>query len=112
MKRSGLTREQIYYVEQRGFLGVVARKGQARQYTDAQVEKLERIASCRRMGLRLDEAGPIASAELSGNAADVDRLKALAIAKIRQIDDEVSALIYILTVIHEITSARLTPRAA
>lgn len=112
MKRSGLTREQIYYVEQRGYLGVVARQGQARRYTDAQVETLERIASCRRMGLRLDEAGPIANAELTGNAADVERLKALAIAKIRQIDDEVTALVYILTVIHELTSASLAPRAA
>jgi DNA-binding transcriptional MerR regulator len=112
MKRSGLTREQIYYVEERGYLGAVLRQGPARSYTEAQLAKLEKVAACRRMGLRLDEAGPIASAQLSGEKADIDRLRVLALAKIQQINAEMDALIYILTVIHETTGVGQAPRAA
>ena len=112
MKRSGLTREQIYYVEERGYLGAVQRQGQARSYTEAQLAKLEHIAACRRMGLRLDEAGAIASAQLSGTTADIERLRGLALTKIQQITAEMDAVIYILTVINDSTGTGQTPRAA
>jgi DNA-binding transcriptional MerR regulator len=112
MKRTALTREQIYYVEAKGHLGVVAKTGRGREYTAAQIEKLERIAACRRMGLRLSEAGAIASAELSGSPAQVERLRLLAAAKAAEIEREISALVYILTVLFELVESAEGPRAA
>jgi DNA-binding transcriptional MerR regulator len=104
MKRTGLTREQLYYIEERGHVGAVARNGHGRRYTEPQITKLERIAACRLMGLRLEEAGPIASAELSASPAQLDRLRMLAMAKAEQIAQEVHAWIYINSVIRSATA--------
>jgi DNA-binding transcriptional MerR regulator len=99
MKRTGFTREQIYYIEERGYLGEVARNSHGRRYTEPQVSKLERMAACRLLGLRLDEAGPIASAEHSGSQEQVIRLRMLALAKAEQIERDVHAWIYIISII-------------
>ena len=101
MKRSGMTREQIYYVELRGYLGAVARQGEARHYTEAQLEHLERIGAGRRLGLRLDEAGAIANLKSTRDAAETDRLCRLALARVRQMKLDLAALDYILTVIFD-----------
>lgn len=112
MKRTGFTREQIYYIEERGFLGEVARNAHGRRYTESQVSKLERIAACRLLGLRLDEAGPIASAEHSGSQEQLPRLRRLAMAKAEQIEREVHAWIYIISVIRTLEGVDHTAEAA
>ncbi|MDQ2935309.1 MAG: MerR family transcriptional regulator [Chloroflexota bacterium] len=99
MKRTGLTREQIYYIEERGHLGEVARNGHGRRYTEPQIAKLERIAACRLLGLRLDEAAPIAGAELHVSPASLDRLRVIAMAKAEQIERDVQAWTYVVSVI-------------
>ena len=102
MKRTGLTREQIYYIEERGHLGAVARNGHGRRYTEPQITMLERIAACRLMGLRLEEAVPIATAELTASPAQLDRLRVLAMAKAEHIEQEVHAWVYIVSVIRTV----------
>jgi DNA-binding transcriptional MerR regulator len=110
MRRTGLSREQIYYIEQRGFLGEVARNGHGRRYTEPQVTKLERIAACRLVGLRLDEAEPIANAELTDSPELLHRLRMVAMSKAEQIEHEVHAWIYIVSVIR--TVENLSPADA
>jgi DNA-binding transcriptional MerR regulator len=112
MKRTGMTREQIYYVEEQGYLGVVTNSGRGREYTADQMLKLERIGACRRLGLQLSEAGPIAGAELSGDPQQIDRLRAVAAAKAVEIEREIAALVYILTVLFDVVAASDAPRAA
>lgn len=112
MKRTGMTRDQIYYVEEQGFLGIVTHSGRGREYTAEQMQKLERIGACRRLGLQLSEAGPIANAELSGDPQQIERLRALAAAKAQQIEREIAAVVYILTVLFELSTAQDAPRAA
>lgn len=112
MKRTGLTREQIYYIEERGHLGAVARNGHGRRYTEPQVTKLERIAACRLVGLRLDEAEPIASAELSDSPELLQRLRMVAMTKAEQIEHEVRAWIYIVSVIRSAEEEGGTGEAA
>jgi DNA-binding transcriptional MerR regulator len=112
MKRTGMSREQIYYAEEQGYLGVVTKTGRGREYTPDQMLKLERIGACRRMGLELSEAGPIANAELSDDPQQVERLRELAAGKAQQIEREIAALVYILTVLFELSTAEDAPRAA
>ena len=111
MKRSGLTRDQIYYLEERGYLGEVRRQGSARRYTEAQFAQLGRIGAGRKLGLRLDEAVPFAS-DSGGDPAHADRLCRLALAKMREINAEIDALDYILTVIFDITAPGRSSAAA
>jgi DNA-binding transcriptional MerR regulator len=112
IKRSSLSREQIYYIEEQGYLGSVGRSGQSRAFTPEQLLKLERIAACRRIGLTLAEGSAIANAELSGSHDETTRLRHLAAAKARDIEREIAALAYILEVLFELASPRPGDAAA
>jgi len=101
-RRSGLKRKQIVYIEERGFLGAVARDRNLRSYTELQVRKLERIASGRLMGLRLDEAALLADRDRVRSQVDLARLCLVTSAKATEIEREVRAWIYLFSEIRAI----------
>jgi DNA-binding transcriptional MerR regulator len=94
-QRSGLTREQIVYIERRGYLGLVTRERGFRRFSEAQVVKLLRIASCRALGLRLDEATAIAGTGAPLTAAELTRLYGIVATKVSLIRREVEAWEYV-----------------
>lgn len=112
MKRSGFSREQIYYIEAQGYLGPVDRQGQSRAYAPEQLVKLERIAACRRLGLQLVESAAVANAELSADEKQIQRLRQVAATKAAQIEREIAALVYILEVLFELATVDRSGRAA
>lgn len=69
-RRTGLTRRQLRYLEERGHLGFVARSDGRTVYAPEQVTLLEHIARLRALGASLDEAAQIA-AELVGRTGGV-----------------------------------------
>lgn len=96
-RRSGLKTKQIVYIDERGYLGPVARERNLRAFSELQVRRLERIAAFRLMGLRLDEAGPIAAEENAPSQADLARLCVVAAEKASEIERDVRAWIYVFS---------------
>lgn len=70
IRRAGLTRRQIRYLQELGALGPVLLSGGRTLYTDEQVELLEHIARLRALGARIDEAAAIAN-ELRGRGGTI-----------------------------------------
>jgi len=101
-RRSGLKRKQIVYIEERGFLGAVARDRNLRSYTELQVRKLERIAAGRLMGLRLDEAALLADGDGRRSQVELARLCLVTSAKATEIERQVRAWIYLFSEIRAI----------
>jgi DNA-binding transcriptional MerR regulator len=64
-RRTGLTRRQLRYLEERGDLGFVARSDGRTVYSVDQIALLEHVARLRSLGVRIDEAAQIGS-ELIG----------------------------------------------
>lgn len=76
MRRSGLTRAQLRYAEERQHLGTVARAADGRRlYEPEQLRWLELLGGLRELGLALDDAAGIASA-ICGNSGDWSRQRA------------------------------------
>lgn len=69
-RRTGLSRRQLRYLEERGHLGFVARSDGRTIYAPEQVTMLEHIARLRPLGATLDEAAQIAS-ELLGRTGTI-----------------------------------------
>jgi len=97
-RRSGLTREQIVYIEERGFVGAVARVRELRRFTESQIAKLERIAAGRRVGMRLDEANLVASTGYRPSANELRRLQDVARAKAAAIRRDLEAWEYVTAI--------------
>ena len=78
IRRSGLTRRQLRYLEERGHLGFVARSDGRTVYGSEQLELIDRIARLRGLGARIDEAAQLAR-ELAGDAEGIplERIEAL-----------------------------------
>jgi DNA-binding transcriptional MerR regulator len=99
-KRTGLTREQIVYIERRGYLGAVARDPDGtRRFSEAQLCKLEKIGACRTAGLRLDEASAIASTGFRPSHDELVRLYKIAARKAGAIRRELEAWEYVFSLI-------------
>ena len=101
-RRSGLKRKAIVYIEERGYLGAVARDRNLRSYTELQVRTLERIGSGRLVGLRLDEAALLASGDTARSQPELTRLCLVTAAKATEIERQVRAWIYLFTEIRAI----------
>lgn len=71
-RRTGLTRMQIRYLEQRELIGFIARSDERRIFTERQVTLLELIARFRELGATLDEAAALANESLGGDTAVPD----------------------------------------
>jgi DNA-binding transcriptional MerR regulator len=98
-RRSGLKRDQIIYIERRGYLGAVLRRRDARLFTEAQVTKLQRIAALRSMGLGLAEAAPMFGGLDGHSRAEREQLWSLAVDKAAQIERDLAAWIYVLAML-------------
>lgn len=68
MRRTGLSRMQLRYLEDRELLGYVARSDDRRIFNDRQVAMLELLARFREIGAELDEAAALANERLGGEA--------------------------------------------
>lgn len=99
MRRTGLRRTQIVYLEQRGDLGVVTREKGRRRFSPAQVAKLEKIAACRAAGLRLDEASVIAGTGAPVGPEHLARLHSVVASKARAIRRELAGWEYVFSLI-------------
>lgn len=76
MRRSGLSRAQLRYAEERQHLGMVARGADGRRlYEPEQLRWLELLGGLRELGLALDDAAGIASA-ICGNSGTWSRQRA------------------------------------
>jgi DNA-binding transcriptional MerR regulator len=98
-KRTGLRREQIVYIERCGYLGAVARSQGLRRFSEAQVCKLEKIATCRAAGLRLDEASSIAGSGVPPTSQERTRLYAIVATKASAIRRELEAWQYVFSLL-------------
>lgn len=77
MRRTGLTRMQLRYLEARGLIDV-ARSDGRRLFTERQVTLLSLLAAFRELGATLDDAAALASERLGGDTrVPEDRLDAL-----------------------------------
>lgn len=72
MRRTGLTRRQLRYLEERGLLGFVARSDDRRIFSDRQATMLETLARLRELGASLEEAASLADERLGGSASVAD----------------------------------------
>lgn len=91
MRRSGLTRAQVRYAEERHHLGIVERGPDGRRrYTGAQLRWLVRLGCLRELGVALDDAAGIASV-LNGGAVPWSprRVHALLVRTVREIQRRV-----------------------
>ena len=72
MRRTGLTRMQLRYLESRGLLGHLARSDDRRLFSERQVAMLELLARFRALGASLDEASALANERLGGEMGVAD----------------------------------------
>ena len=72
MRRTGLTRMQLRYLESRGLLGHIARSDDRRVFSERQVAMLELLARFRALGASLDEASALANERLGGEMGVAD----------------------------------------
>jgi DNA-binding transcriptional MerR regulator len=108
VRRSGLSREQIIYLDERGLLGAVARHREARRFSEAQASWLERYAALRRMGLSQDQAAAIATAQTITGSYELQTLCAIASTKAVEIQQVVAAWVYLCTLISDSVAAAAT----
>ena len=111
-KRSGLTRAQIVYIEHRGYLGVVSKERDLRRFSEAQVTTLTKIASCRAVGLSLEDATAIASTGSRLTPDEMTRLYVIVARKARSIRREVEAWEYVFSLIQAARSNNDGEKAA
>ena len=104
VRRSGLTREQIVYLDERGLLGVVARHREARRFAEEQVLWLERYGTLRRMGLSGEHAVALATAQSARGVEELVQLCAVVDAKAREIQRTVAAWVYVCSLITDSVS--------
>ena len=105
VRRSGLTREQVIYLEERDLLGTVARHRDARRYSEVQASWLDRYAMLRRIGLTQDQAAAIASAQTVTGGPELQTLCAIASSKAVEIQKVVAAWVYLCSLISESVAA-------
>lgn len=72
MRRTGLTRMQLRYLESRGLLGHLARSDDRRIFSERQVAMLELLVRFRALGATLDEASELANERLGGEVCVAD----------------------------------------
>lgn len=78
-RRTGLTRRQLRYLEERELIGPILRSDERRIFSDRQVSWLEIFARLRDLGAGLDEAAALAAESLGAEPAiSEERLAALA----------------------------------
>jgi DNA-binding transcriptional MerR regulator len=104
VRRSGLTREQIVYLDERNLLGVVARRHEARRFSEEQVLWLERYSTLRQMGLGGDHAVALATAQSARGVEELIQLCAVVDAKAREIQRTVAAWVYVCSLITDSVS--------
>ncbi|HET7769298.1 MAG TPA: MerR family transcriptional regulator [Chloroflexota bacterium] len=68
MRRTGLTRRQLRYLEERSHLGPVARSDGRTVYSAPQLEFLEHVARLRLLGVPVEEAATVAHALQGGSS--------------------------------------------
>jgi DNA-binding transcriptional MerR regulator len=71
-RRTGLTRRQLRYLEERGHLGLVGHADGRTVYTGDQVTMLEHVAQLRALDVRIDEAAQIAREMVGQQRASSD----------------------------------------
>jgi DNA-binding transcriptional MerR regulator len=72
MRRTGLSRMQLRYLETRGLLGHVVRSDERRIFSERQVQMLDLLARFRELGASLDEAAALANERLGGDSRVAD----------------------------------------
>jgi DNA-binding transcriptional MerR regulator len=79
MRRTGLTRKQVRYLESQGFIGPAQRRDDRRVFSPQQVMALELIARLRELRVRLPEAAALAAEYAAGGTPGVpdERLEEL-----------------------------------
>ena len=81
--------ETIRYYQERALLPVRKREGSYRQYPVVLVDRLHFIRRAQDLGFSLDEIGTLLTLQ---NGADREAIRAIASARIRQIDSKLSDL--------------------
>lgn len=66
MRRTGLSRRQLRYLEERGVLGFIGRSDDRRVFDERQVLMLDLLARLREVGANIDEAAALARERLGG----------------------------------------------
>ncbi len=90
--RTGLTRDQQRYCEEKGYLGDVVRNGGGeRAFTEPQLQFFESLARLRATGLNLEEAAALAAESLEGGVPKVSDTR-LDLLLTRSIEDVVRVL--------------------
>jgi DNA-binding transcriptional MerR regulator len=108
VRRCGLTREQIVYLDERGLLGAVARQREARRFSEAQASWLDRYAALRSMGLSQDQAAAIATAQTITGRQELQTLCAVASTKAVEIQKVVAAWVYLCSLISDSVASAAT----
>lgn len=87
MRRARMTRRQVRYLEERGYLGFVSKRAGRTIYTPEQVEFLLHVSRLRALEMGVDEAAQIAS-ELMGQERKTAerRLDELAQRALREVE--------------------------
>ncbi len=87
-RRAGVAPTTLRYYEKIGLLPGPARVGGQRRYDESALSRLEVIAMCKIAGFTLDEITVLFADDLPGRPAS----RALAEAKLGEIDDRIAAL--------------------
>lgn len=87
-RRSGVAATTLRYYEQIGLLAAPARVGGQRRYGDAVLARLEVVGLCKSAGFSLEEIALLFADDAPGRPAS----RALAQAKLEQIDVQLDAL--------------------
>jgi DNA-binding transcriptional MerR regulator len=74
--RTNLSRDQLRYCEEKGYLGEVARGPSGeRQFTEDQVRFFENLSALRDAGLSLEDAAAIAAESVGGSLPRLDQAR-------------------------------------
>ncbi len=101
-KRTGLTRTQQRYCEEKGHLGPVGRnKNGDRVYTLAQLKLLEAIAELRQMDIGLEESAAVAAERVEGiPGVASDRLESIARRVAREVERSLRGALLVWEVVN------------
>ncbi|OKL43841.1 transcriptional regulator [Pseudovibrio exalbescens] len=95
-KRAGVSHRTVHYYENRGLISPVSREeGSHRMYEEEALQRLEKIAALKRLGLSLEEIADVidlyfqsSGGMLDGKKKVIDILK----AQLKKVDDQIDEL--------------------